>query len=321
MYKIKRNSGADKRAVLCLLLLTAALAGCRKQNTEPAGSSTQSSIGERTKKAVRIISTAPSNTDIIAALGQAHRLAAIDNFSDSVSNLPPEIIRIDFLNPNAETLIALKPDLIIAHSMNEMKNGSEPLAIMKKLGVDIVYIKTSNSLDGIMEDIGVIANLLDVPERGDALVSGMRTEIESVRKIGSGIDGAKRRSVYFEVEPAPHAVSFGSGVFLDEMITICGADNIFAGTHGFFTANGEAVIDRNPDVILTNASEIPDPVGELYLRAGFENIKAHKNKRIYYIDTDASARPTHNVIKALHQIAFSIYPEYYPPFPKDGGKK
>ncbi|MDR0539672.1 MAG: ABC transporter substrate-binding protein [Spirochaetaceae bacterium] len=262
----------------------------------------------------RIISTAPSNTDIIAALGMAGRLVAIDKYAGSVSKLPPEIPRLDFLNPDAETLIALEPDLIIAHSMNEQRNGNEPLAIMKKLGVQVVYIKTSNSLEGIQDDIMYLARLLGVPERGDAIIGTMREEIDKIRETGRRIYTEKRiepRTVYFEIEPAPHATTFGSGVFLDEIITLCGAKNIFADQKGFFVPNSEEIIHRSPSVILTNASEVADPIAELYARTGFENTSAHKNKRIYYIDTDASARPTHNVIKALKQIAFSIYPEYY----------
>jgi iron complex transport system substrate-binding protein len=257
----------------------------------------------------RVISTAPSNTEIIAALGLAGRLIAIDRFSGDVPGLPDDLVSIDFMNPDAETLISLEPDLIIANAINRQRAGSTALDAIAKLGVQVVYVPVSGSLESIESDIQYIARLLGVQEKGDAISGAMRRKVNAVREVGGSI--AERRTVYFEVEPAPHAVSFGSGVFINEMIALAGARNIFAMENGFFVVNAEEIITANPDVILTNAGDQDDPVEELYNRTGFENINAHKTRRIYFINTNNSARAGPNVVKGLYEIARAIYPEYY----------
>ena len=299
-----------KTLIICFCLLyTAIFSSCTKNNTSKNDiqkTETQPASG---KIYERIISTAPSNTEIIAALGLAEKLIAVDRYSHDVPNLPSNIVYIDFINPDAETLITLAPDLIVANAINQQRSGSEPLKAIEKLGIQVIYIPVSTSLEGVIGDVRFIADLLSVSERGAEIGEEMRREIAAVRAIAAGIQ--QKRSVYFEVEPAPHAVSFGSGLFMDEMINLAGGNNIFAGQNGFFVVNAEEVIEANPDVILTNVSELADPAAELYTRAGFENINAHKNKRIYFINTNNSVRASPNIVKGLKEIARAVYPEYY----------
>ncbi|MDR2491510.1 MAG: ABC transporter substrate-binding protein, partial [Spirochaetaceae bacterium] len=289
------------KLIIYCLLYTAIFTSCVKTNTsknDVLKSDTQKSSG---KVYERIISTAPSNTEIITALGLAKKLIAVDRYSHDIPGLPPDITYIDFLNPDAETLIVLAPDLIVANAINKQGSGSESLAAIEKLGIQVVYIPVSDSLEGVIADVLLIADLLNAGERGAAVGGEMRRVIEKVRTAAAGIP--HKRTVYFEVEPAPHAVSFGSGLFLDEMIQIAGGINIFSGQTGFFVVNAEEVIKANPDVILTNAAELADPAAELYSRAGFENINAHKNKRIYFINTNNSVRASPNIVKGLQEIA------------------
>lgn len=314
--RVRRLAGKERKfcslsAVRCALLLLL-LAACGKDavRREAAEDTARRTADGARGKYERVISTAPSNTEIIAALGLADRLVAVDRYSADIAGLPSGAALIDFLNPDAEILLTLKPDVIITNSINHQRNGSEPLEALSKLGIEVVFIPVSNSLEGIMNDVMTIAGLFGVPERGEEITGTMRNEIAVIKKTGMNI--SEKRAVYFEIEPPPHIVSFGSGVFLDEMLTIIGAENIFADQRGFFVVNAEELIARNPDVILTNVSELSNPVTELYARGGFANISACKNKRVYFIGTNESARPSPNVMNALKQIAHAVYPEYYP---------
>jgi iron complex transport system substrate-binding protein len=266
--------------------------------------------GEEEPKYERVISTAPSNTEIIAALGLAKKLVAVDRYSADVAGIRPNVTVIDFLNPDIETMLALEPDIIISNSINHQHSGSEPLIAAANFGIQVVYIPVSNSLESIISDVLYIADLLGVSERGKTIAVSMRRDIEIIKKTGDTI--TEKRTVYFEVEPAPHAVSFGGGVFLDEMIHVVGAKNIFAKQEGFFVVNSEEVIALNPDVILTNAAGGgEDPIKELYSRPGFSSIKAIQQKRVHFINTNASGRASPNIVKALKLIALAVYPEYY----------
>jgi iron complex transport system substrate-binding protein len=77
----------------------------------------------------------------------------------------------------------------------------------------------------------------------------------------------------------------------------------------------ESIIERNPEVILTNVNYINDPIGEIKNRPGFEHINAVINSRVYQIDNDSSSRPSTGIILALRQMAHAVYPELFPDNP------
>ena len=95
------------------------------------------------------------------------------------------------------------------------------------------------------------------------------------------------------------------------MIELVGAENIFKDINGWTSPSEEAVIDANPDVILTNVNYVENSIEEIKSRKGWENIKAIKDNQVYMIDKNASSRPSQHIVTALKQIANAIYPEYY----------
>ena len=96
--------------------------------------------------------------------------------------------------------------------------------------------------------------------------------LDEIKEIGSKITDKKK--VYFEIGPAPNLYSFGNSTFLNEMIELVGAENIFKDINGWTSPSEEAVIDANPDVILTNVNYVENSIEEIKSRKGWENIKA-----------------------------------------------
>jgi iron complex transport system substrate-binding protein len=256
----------------------------------------------------RIISSAPSNTEIIIALGQGEKIIAIDAYSPDVEGVNRDAPVIDFLYPDAEAIVALKPDLIIASEHNRVA-GEDPFKLLKDMGIAVAYLPTSGGIDGIYRDITFIAELLGVPERGETVKNAMKADIEEVAAVGRTIP--KRKTVFFEISPFPAIVSFGKNTFLDEMISIIGAENIFADQTGWIAPGGEAIIERNPDVILSNAAGQADLVAEMASRPGFNRIRAVQNGAVYRIDPNSSSRPAPGIVKALREMARTVYPGYY----------
>ncbi|MDR2181922.1 MAG: ABC transporter substrate-binding protein [Treponema sp.] len=257
----------------------------------------------------RIISTAPSNTEIIIGLGLGERLVAVDKYSAGVTGVDPNLPRIDFVYPDAEAIIALAPDLIIAAEHNRVTGGDDPFTLIREAGIAVVYLPTSEGIDGIYRGIAFIAGVLEADERGEAMIAAMRERIAAYR---AAAEGREKKRVYFEISPPPHIVSFGRGTFLDELIEITGAENIFSDTDGWIAPGEEAVASRNPQVILTN---VPYPQsGSAFLteefrgRPGFDAIDAVKAGRVFFIDTDASSRPSQHILAALEQIVRAVYP-------------
>ena len=260
-------------------------------------------------KIERIISTAPSNTEILVELGLADKLVAIDTYSSDVEGISDDVEKIDFLNPDAEAIIGLEPDLIIASGHNKSGSSDDPFKLVKEAGISVVYIPSSESIQGIYDDINFIADITNTKQKGQEIVDNMKSQIDEISQKAKNIKDKKK--VYFEIAPAPNLYSFGNSTFLNEMIELIGAENIFKSENGWIAPSAESVIDKNPDIILTNVNYIDNPIQEIKDREGFENINAVKNNQIYQIDKNSSSRPSQHIIKALNEMAKAIYPDVY----------
>lgn len=260
-------------------------------------------------KMERIISTAPSNTEILVELGLADKLVAIDTYSSDVEGISDDVEKIDFLNPDAEAIIGLEPDLIIASGHNKSGSSDDPFKLVKEAGISVVYIPSSESIQGIYDDINFIADITNTKQKGQEIVDNMKSQIDEISQKAKNIKDKKK--VYFEIAPAPNLYSFGNSTFLNEMIELIGAENIFKDENGWIAPSAESVIDKNPDVILTNVNYIDNPIQEIKDREGFENINAVKNNEVYLIDKNSSSRPSQHIIKALNEMAKAIYPDVY----------
>jgi len=257
----------------------------------------------------RIISTAPSNTEIITDLGQAHKLVAIDRHSANVAGIPEGLLQLDFFYPDAEVIIKLSPDIIIASGHNATGTGEDPLILLREMGIPVVYISMSASIDEIYNDIAFIADILRVEKEGEKMINSMRTQIDEIAKTSAQMtaNADNRKTVYFEISAAPDMMTFGKGSYINDMISVIGAKNIFGDENWLVMPGAEAVISRNPDVILTNVNYIDDPIAEIKSRPGFNHINAVINNRIYQIDTDSSVRPSSRIILALRQMSKVVY--------------
>jgi len=100
-------------------------------------------------------------------------------------------------------------------------------------------------------------------------------------------------------------------VFLNEMIELIGAENVFADQQSWIAVTQEAALSANPDVILTNVSYIPNPVDEIKTRDGWDAVKAVKDGNVIYIDNMSSSLPNQGIVKALHEMAKAVYPDKY----------
>ena len=267
------------------------------------------------KEVNTIISTAPSNTEVLVALGLADKLVAVDKYSADVEGVSEDIPKIDFRNPDAEAIIALNPDIVIASGHN--KAGDEdPFALIKEAGIPVAYIPSSYSIDGIYGDIEFIANLTGTEKEGEELINSMKEDVESIKAIGDTI--TDKKSVYFEIGAGSGLYTFGNETFLNEMIETIGAINIFGDENSWITVTPEAVIDANPDVILANSPGTNEAgltaVEDIVSREGWDTVTAVKNGDVYQIDKNSSSRASQNIIKALKEMDKAVYPNEYKDF-------
>ena len=299
--------------VLSMVFAIALFVGC----TETTKIMTDREGNEFTlpNKIEKIISTAPSNTEVLVALGLADKLVAVDKYSADVEGISEDLPKIDFRNPDAEAIIALNPDIVIASGHN--KSGDEdPFALIKEAGIPVAYIPSSYSIDGIYGDIEFIASLTDTEKEGKDLINSMKKEVEAIKAIGDTI--TDKKNIYFEIGAGSGLYTFGNETFLNEMIETIGATNIFGEENSWITATPEAVIDANPDVILANTPGTNEAgltaVEDIVSREGWDTITAVKNGDVYQIDKNSSSRASQNIIKALKEMAKAVYPDEYKDF-------
>ncbi|MCI6666689.1 ABC transporter substrate-binding protein [Romboutsia timonensis] len=297
-----------KILALIMTLSIFVLSGCSSQTDRMVTDREGTEVNIPTK-IEKIISTAPSNTEVLMALGLGDKLVAIDKYSTDIEGINTELPQIDFSNPDAETIIGLEPDIVIASGHNKTGSAEDPFKAISEAGIPVVYIPSSDSIDGIYKDIEFIADVVNEKSKGKEIVDDMKAQVEEIKAIGDTI--TDKKSVYFEISPAPYLSSFGKSTFLNEMIEIIGAKNIFENEEGWVSPTAEAIIDANPDVIITNAGYMENPTEEIKSRDAWENINAIKNNEVYLVDQNASSRPSQNVIKALEQMAKAVYPEHY----------
>ena len=293
--------------ITSIIVFSFILVGCSKKDvviTDREGNKVTMS-----NKLERIISTAPANTETLVELGLADKLVAIDTYSSDVEGIPSNIEKIDFLNPDAEAIIGLEPDLIIASGHNKSGSSDDPFKLVKEAGISVVYIPSSESIQGIYDDIMFIADITNTKEKGQEIVDNMKSQIDEISQKAKNVK--EKKKVYFEIGPAPTLYSFGHSTFLNEMIELVGAENIFKDENSWLAPTEESIIERNPDVILTNVDYIDNPFQEIKSRPGWENINAVKNNQVYLIDKNSSSRPSSHIIKALNEMAKAIYPDVY----------
>ena len=293
--------------ITSIIVFSFILVGCSKKDvviTDREGNKVTMS-----NKLERIISTAPANTETLVELGLADKLVAIDTYSSDVEGIPSNIEKIDFLNPDAEAIIGLEPDLIIASGHNKSGSSDDPFKLVKEAGISVVYIPSSKSIQGIYDDIMFIADITNTKEKGQEIVDNMKSQIDEISQKAKNVK--EKKKVYFEIGPAPNLYSFGNSTFLNEMIELVGAENIFKDENSWLAPTEESIIERNPDVILTNVDYIDNPIQEIKSRPGWENINAVKNNQVYLIDKNSSSRPSSHIIKALNEMAKAIYPDVY----------
>ena len=131
-----------------------------------------------------------------------------------------------------------------------------------------------------------------------------------MRAIGETI--GEKKTVLFEISPVPYLYSFGTGVYLNEMIELIGAENVLADQEGWISVTEESAVAANPDVILTSDKfSNEDPVAEILGREGWQNVTAVAEGQAYYIDNAASSLPNHHIVDALIEMAKAVYPDEY----------
>ncbi len=260
--------------------------------------------------AKHVVSLAPSNTEILYALGAGAVLAGRDDYSDypaqatavpSIGNESPHV--------NTEAIVALHPDLVLAAGII----SPDDVAALAKLGLTVYTTSNAGSLDDIYKDIQAVGTLVGATEQASALVTSMQGRVQAVKTKMAAI--TQHPIVFYELDATDPAKPWtpGPGSFVDQLITLAGGIN--AGDIAkdqYAQLSLEQLVTQNPDLIVLGSATFGGQTPALVAaRPGWQNIKAVKNHAVYAFDDNLVSRPGPRVVDGLEKLAALIHPELF----------
>jgi iron complex transport system substrate-binding protein len=274
-----------KKIVLLLVLM---LAGCAGDHVEPTGSS------------LRVVSLAPAMTETLFALGAGEMVVGVTrycNYPEQASRLP----KIgDFATVDLESIVRLKPDLVIATTDG---NPRETVEKLRSLNIDVLTVGGRTFKD-VIDSTVAIGKAIGEEQAARELTGQLKKEWSLVAARHKGKEGP---SVLLLVGVAP-LVAAGQGSFGDELITQAGGRNIFSDAgKAYVTTNHEAIISLAPEIILQSAmgTETDEQVRKDWSR--WSSIPAVRDGRVYVLDQDLLNRPGPRIIEALQLVEKTIH--------------
>ena len=208
------------------------------------------------------------------------------------------------LNPDAEKIISLDSYIIFINNLTAFYTKNSLLSLSN---LTIITVTNSETLKGIEKDIYFLGNILNANEKAQEIVSNMRTKIKEIKDIGDTI--TNKKTVYFEISSLPNLYSFGTNVYLDDIINIIGAKNIFSNRNEWISVSEEDVVYLNPDIIFTSVDYVENPIAEITNRAAWRDINAVKTSKVFFVE--GTSLPTHNIVSSIVMMAKYIYPKEY----------
>jgi len=250
----------------------------------------------------RIVSLAPSNTEILFALGLGDKVVGVSDYCD----YPPEALEkekvMGYSTPNIEKIVALNPDLVLAGYGNPI----DVIYTLEGLGLTVFGIKTTD-LDDLLNDIRRIGEITDKELEAQALTSEIESRIQAVTNLTEELE--QRPKVFYIVwgDESSALWTAGSGTFIHELIEKAGGVNICQNITGYSTISIEDVVARNPEVIITSELSYDWAINSTDLAA----TNASQTDRIFTCDDNLVQRPGPRLVEGLEWFAHFIQPEIF----------
>jgi iron complex transport system substrate-binding protein len=311
-----------KRVFLSLALLLIAailLAGCSQAapaTSAPALTTTtapaQTTVTDDAGRVVtikstpkRIISLSPSNTEILFALGLADQVVGVTTYD----NYPPAAASKEklsgFSDVNIEKVVSLQPDLVLAASLHTAKI----VPALEQLGITVLVLKPG-TISQILKDIQLIGDICGKSAAAKTLNAALQKRVDAVTSVSNSLTTEKPRILY--VTWHDPIWTAGDDTIIGELIRDVHGTNIAADLTSYATMTLEAVIGKNPQIIIVMSS-MGDQTSLNYINSEprLQSVDALKNKQVYTIDADIFGRTTPRIVDGLESLAKIVQPQAF----------
>ncbi len=244
----------------------------------------------------RIVSVAPSVTEMLFAIGLDEEIVGVTDFCD-YPDAAREKPRIGGYHiPNVEAILSLTPDLVIATPDGYSKDKVKKLESMVP-----IFLVDPGEIDEILEAMLTLGKVTGKDDEAERVVEGLRMRVEAVRAEVALIPAEERPKVFYEIGRDP-LITAGPGNFVDNLISAAGGINIAGDASSDWPRYSvEAVITKEPDVIIT-APHISSGKDSSDTWRKYKTVPAVQNGKIYAVNPDILLRPGPRIVDGLEKL-------------------
>ncbi|MBS4007308.1 MAG: cobalamin-binding protein [Clostridium sp.] len=292
-----------------LLVVTLLVAGCMPGNVAPREVQNGENVSEQypltvtddlgrevtlSAKPERIVSLLPSLTEILFALEEGGRVVGVTDWCTYPTEAQERVKVGGIFNLNAESILALEPDLIVT---GNSENLAETFSFLDGTGIPYLVVDPQN-LEEIELSITKIAEVVGSAAKGEAIVAQLQADRAVIAERVAAIAEADRPSVFVMID-TESLFTVGEGEFLADLISSAGGRNIAAGLgSGYFEMSEEKLFELDPEVIIATF-----PMRErLLARESWQGLQAVKNGRVYDVNGDLVSRPGPRVVLGMEEL-------------------
>ena len=257
----------------------------------------------------RIVSMAPSNTEILFAVGAGKQVVGRDHFSD----YPAEVKSIKDIggsmgNYDTEAIVALHPDLVLAGEINT----PEQVASLQQLGLTVYYLPKPTTLEGMFANLETVGQLTGHSSAAATLVNSLKLRVAAVDARIKPV--TSHPTVYYELDATDPTKPYtaGPGTFVDLLIARAGGNNVGSSLKGQWAQiSMEQLVVANPSIIILGDSAYGTTPDSLKQRTGWGGLAAVQNGQIYPFDDNLVSRPGPRLVDGLEALAKLLHPEVF----------
>jgi len=254
------------------------------------------------KPPTRIISLAPSITEMLFALGLNEEIVGVTEFCD----YPPAALekpKVGYSRPNLESIVGLQPDLLLAPKSFMRVDLLQKLEQLKIP----TFVFAPQTVEEIMAHIQMLGRMVGRSHEGNAQTVELRKQIST---LSQQVDGLPRPTMLYVLNSNP-LITVGPGSFIHHLIELAGGRNAAEeATTPYPRLTMEEVLRQNPDFLVFPVGRfegIPQSEQDTWKR--WDTLNAVKHDRLFQVQSDLLNRPGPRIIEGLKQLVNVLHPE------------
>ncbi len=239
----------------------------------------------------RIVSLAPSLTEILFELGVGENVVGVTRYC----TYPPEAQKKekigDFISPNIEKIVSLRPELVLA----ERWTSSKIVSRLRQMGLNVVETVSPTSLAEIYQVIREVGTAVGKSDGAMALIESMQHRVRAIQERSKRFP--YRPTLYIEIDLPSWTV--GRNSFINEAISLCGAQNVFEDiARPALQVSKEMVIQRDPEIIVSFEAS----ASEIQRRPGWDQIRAVRHGKIIHLKPNLLSHGNHRLVEGMEDL-------------------